>query len=84
MGRTKVTNLPDLSMLTSLKVLSMEGLGLTQVPTIFLKLQLHQLFLGNNKIQKFENLNNQSELVVLSLANNEITAISDIDDLDKL
>ena len=52
MGRTKVENLPDLSMLTALKVLSMEGLNLTKVPTIFEKLHLQELFLANNKIEK--------------------------------
>lgn len=51
MGKTKVVDLPDLSMLTELKVLSMEGLGLKTVPTIFSKLQLLELSLANNSIE---------------------------------
>ena len=40
LGKSKVEKLPNLSMLNALKVLSMEEMNLTEVPTIFSKLSL--------------------------------------------
>lgn len=59
MGKTKAVELPDLSMLSNLTVLSLERLGLTSVPLIFSKLHLHELSLANNSIEKITDLDNQ-------------------------
>ena len=39
---------------------------------------------ANNNIAKITNLDNQVELIYLSLAKNQIEEIEDIDNLDKL
>lgn len=71
-GSTKAQSLPDLSMLTNLSVLSLDGLSLSRVPTIFSQLHIHELSLSNNKITEITNLDNQVDMVYLSLSKNQI------------
>lgn len=83
-NRNEFVNLGDLSQLTNLRHLNLQGLGLEQVTGIPSLTKLEQLCLGNNYLESIGDLNTLVNLKTLDLAINSLTDIGKLDDLTEL